>query len=115
MSIVQFRWKDNDGNIRILDQSMINWVFKEGDTFEFWGGTNKVLDVKVILEASFECRLDVTQIVTIEPLWNNPELHITPEEVWKDRQILGIDYFEDEDDEDDDEDGDWGEDGDEYC
>ena len=87
MSTVQFRWKDDDGNTRIVGQFETEWVFKENETFEFWGGTNEVLKVKVCMSSN-DGKLDVTQIVTIEPYWYNKELHLTPEEVWKDSQII---------------------------
>lgn len=89
MSTVQFRWRDNDGNIRIVGQFDTDWVFEEGKTFEFWGGTNEVLDVRVSMKCSDEHKLEVIQIVTILSHWYNESLHLTPEEVWKDSQIIG--------------------------
>ena len=89
MSTVQFRWKDDDGNTRIVGQFDTYWVFEKGETFEFWGGKNEVLDVKVYMKCSEEQKLEVLQIVTILPYWYNESLHITPKEVWKDSQIIG--------------------------
>ena len=71
MSTVQFRWRDDDGNTRIVGQFSTDWVFEKGKTFEFWGG-----------------KLEVLQIVTILPYWYNEFLHITPKEVWRDSQII---------------------------
>lgn len=88
MSIVQFRWRDNDGYTRIVGQFDTDWVFEEGKTFEFWGGTNEVRHVDVAMRCSDEHKLEVTQIVTIEPYWHVASLHLTPEEVWKDSQII---------------------------
>ena len=89
MSTVQFRWKDDDGNTRIVGQFSTDWVFEKGKTFEFWGGKNEVLDVKVYMKCSEEQKLEVLQIVTILPYWYNESLHITPKEIWKDSQIIG--------------------------
>ena len=88
MSTVQFRWRDNDGNTRIVGQFDTDWVFEEGKSFEFWGGTNEVIHVEVCMRCSDEHKLEVTQIVTILPHWYNESLHLTPEEVWKDSQII---------------------------
>ena len=75
MSTVQFRWKDDDGNTRIVGQFGTDWVFEKG--------------VKVYMKCSEEHKLEVLQIVTILPYWYNESLHITPKEVWKDSQIIG--------------------------
>ena len=45
MSTVQFRWKDDDGNTRIVGQFDTDWVFEKGKTFEFWGGKNEVRSI----------------------------------------------------------------------
>lgn len=81
MSTVQFRWRDDDGNTRIVGQFGTDWVFEKGK--------NEVLDVKVYMKCSEEHKLEVLQIVTILPYWYNESLHITPKEVWKDSQIIG--------------------------
>lgn len=81
MSTVQFRWKDDDGNTRIVGQFGTDWVFEKGK--------NEVLDVKVYMKCSEEHKLEVLQIVTILPYWYNESLHITPKEVWRDSQIIG--------------------------
>ncbi len=88
MSTVQFRWRDDDGNTRIVGQFETDWVFEEGKTFEFWGGTNEVIHVEVCMRCLAEEKLEVIQIVTILPHWYNESLHLTPEEVWKDSQII---------------------------
>lgn len=80
MSTVQFRWRDDDGNTRIVGQFGTDWVFEKGK--------NEVLDVKVYMKCSEEHKLEVLQIVTILPYWYNEFLHITPKEVWKDSQII---------------------------
>ena len=33
MSIIQFRWKDYEDNIRIVGQFYTDWVFKKGELF----------------------------------------------------------------------------------
>ena len=89
MSTVQFRWKDDDGNTRIVGQFSTDWVFEKGKTFEFWGGKNEVLDVKVYMKCSEEQNHEDLQNVTILPYRYNEALHITPKEVRKDSQIIG--------------------------
>jgi len=50
MSTVQFRWKDYENNTRIAGQFETDWVFKKGELFNFWGGLNEVVDVRVDFE-----------------------------------------------------------------
>lgn len=36
MSTVQFRWKDDDGNTRIVGQFGTDWVFEKVEKTKFW-------------------------------------------------------------------------------
>ena len=87
MSIVQFRWKDHEDNIRIVGQFDTDWVFKKGELFTFWGGLNEVVDVRVDFERD-QNKLEAIQIVTFIPYWTKNELNLTPELLWKDSQII---------------------------
>ena len=87
MSIVQFRWKDHEDNIRIVGQFDTDWVFKKGELFNFWGGSNEVIDVRVNFECN-ENKLEAIQIVTITPYWSKNELGLTPEKLWEDSTII---------------------------
>ena len=87
MSIVQFRWKDHEDNIRIVGQFDTDWVFKKGELFDFWGGPNEVTDVRVNFECN-ENKLEAIQIVTIMPYWSKNELGLTPEKLWEDSTII---------------------------
>lgn len=87
MSIVQFRWEDHEDNIRIVGQFDTDWVFKKGELFNFWGGSNEVIDVRVNFEFN-ENKLEAIQIVTITPYWSKNELGLTPEKLWEDSTII---------------------------
>lgn len=87
MSIVQFRWKDHEDNIRIVGQFDTDWVFKKGEHFNFWGGLNEVDDVRVNFECN-ENKLEAIQIVTLLPYWSNNEFGLTPEKLWGDLTII---------------------------
>lgn len=62
MNIVQFRYHG-----QFLCQNAINWPFKVGDVFEFWGGQNRVESVRTVLMNSYD-GLEVHQVVEIEPV-----------------------------------------------
>jgi hypothetical protein len=84
---VQFRWKDYENNTRIVGQFETDWVFKKGELFNFWGGLNEVVDVRVDFELD-QNKLEAIQIVTVIPYWTQNELNLTPELLWKDSQII---------------------------
>lgn len=93
MNIVQFRWVDPKTNkTHIIGQFTIDWRFQVGETFNFWGGENKVQDVQIHLHngahGEEDGQLSVTQIVTILPLWYHTELGCTPENTWGDTWVV---------------------------
>lgn len=94
MNIVQFRWVNPKTNkTHIIGQFEIDWKFQIGENFHFWGGENNVQDVQIHLQSGMygekDGQLSVTQIVTILPLWNHPELGCTPEGLWGNTTVVG--------------------------
>ena len=59
----------------------------KGELFNFWGGLNEVVDVRVDFERD-QNKLEAIQIVTVMPYWTQNELNLTPELLWKDSQII---------------------------
>ena len=93
MSIVQFRWVNPEtNNVHIIDQFNTDWRFNIGDVFNFFGGDNKVQDVKIVLSNEQDNDLCVTQLVTILPMWEDSLsiIGITPEKMWEDKPCVGI-------------------------